>query len=182
MPAPSSQQQSSNHAIRKSQSLGGFQLPNTPKNSNKNTSTTLQSSTVIEETTDNDATPVATPLLGRKPKAKLGNLFKWFRSTSESKDGQNAGGVSSTSSSKSVDQPDNNDIYAKVKKTQALKALERSIFSKCRNDKVSYEASLSDTVTLTSGLHSGAGGTRSPRSKASQPSPSKMSLPSWAST
>ena len=130
MPAPSSQQQSSNHAIRKSQSLGGFQLPNTPKNSNKNTSTTLQSSTVIEETTDNDATPVATPLLGRKPKAKLGNLFKWFRSTSESKDGQNAGGgVSSTSSSKSVDQPDNNDIYAKVKKTQALKALERSIFS-----------------------------------------------------
>ena len=126
MPASSSQQQSSNHAIRKSQSLGGFQLPNTPKNSNKNTSTTLQSSTVIEETTDNDATPVATPLLGRKPKAKLGNLFKWFRSTSESSkdnNGQNAG-----SSSKPDQQPDN-DIYAKVKKTQALKALERSIFS-----------------------------------------------------
>ena len=124
MPAPS-HQQSSNHAIRKSQSLGGFQLPNTPKNSNK--ISTLQTSTVVEET-DNDATPVATPILGRKPaKAKLGNLFKWFRSTSESKDnnGQNNAG----NCSKPVDQPDNNDIYAKVKKTQALKALERSIFS-----------------------------------------------------
>ena len=126
MPAPS-QQQSSNHAIRKSQSLGGFQLPNTPKNSNK--ISTLQNSTVVEETTDNDATPVATPILGRKPKAKLGNLFKWFRSTSESTSKDNNGQNNAGSSSKPVaDQPDN-DIYAKVKKTQALKALERSIFS-----------------------------------------------------
>ena len=84
-------------------------FPGKVKSTNNSTQSNLQST--LEE--PDDSTPVATPLLGRKPKAKLGNLFKWFKSSSE----------------KDTNIKEDHEIYAKVKKTQALKALERSIFS-----------------------------------------------------
>jgi hypothetical protein len=136
MPAPSPQPNSTKYAIRKSQSVGGF----SPSGNNKNkvktketpslkTKSNHQTPAIITENdTENDATPVgspeATPITGRKIKTggskKLGNLFKWFRNntTDDAND-------TTQNSSKN----ENEDLYAKIKKNQALRVLERSIFS-----------------------------------------------------
>ena len=123
MPAPStSNQQSNNHAIRKSQSLGGIQpSPKTRVKSRSNNASLSNQSTLASTLEEpDDLTPVATPLMGRKtPKAKLGKLFKWFKNNDNKE---------SSTNHLNAKQEDH-EIYAKLKKTQALKALERSIFS-----------------------------------------------------
>ena len=125
MPAPAVNEDNKKYAIRKSQSLGGFanglkvKAKETP--SLKHKIINNASTNVINENdsdNENDKTPVATPLqtpnTSRKS-SKLGNLFKWFRGESVQKEDK--------------EQSSNEDLYAKIKKTQALRALERSIFS-----------------------------------------------------
>ena len=126
MPAPSvneDSKHSNKYAIRKSQSVGGF--ANGIKIKAKETPSLKHRNNIIAENeaeaSDEEATPTATPLqtpnTARKG-SKLGNLFKWFR-------GESAGPKTTTDSSE--------DLYAKIKKTQALRALERSIFSNGTN-------------------------------------------------
>ena len=136
MPAPSPQNPN-RYAIRKSQSVGGFSPAlNNSKNKVKNKEAKTLSSkfqrdndTINETETENEATPVAspeaTPITGRKKAGsggssskKLGNLFKWFRNDSNNQQ-----------QSTNNKQAENEDLYAKIKKNQALKVLERSIFS-----------------------------------------------------
>ncbi len=119
MPAPSAEIHQK-YAIRKSQSVGGF-IPNN-KAKAKETNTTVRNA-INEEKEDHDitptATPVVTPLTSRKKPHKLGNLFKWFGRSAESPVPKN--------------NDNDNDIYSKIKKNQALKALEKSIFSNGTN-------------------------------------------------
>lgn len=118
MPAPNAvNEDNKKYAIRKSQSLGGFanglkvKAKETPSLKHK-----VNNSEVINEDSgdENDKTPVPTPLqtpnTSRKS-SKMGNLFKWFKKQKEDKE------------------QSSEDLYAKIKKTQALRALERSIFS-----------------------------------------------------
>ena len=111
MPAPSVNEDSkhSKYAIRKSQSVGGF--ANGIKIKAKETPSLKHRNNIITENeaeaSDEEATPVATPLqtpnTARKG-SKLGNLFKWFR-------GESAGPKTGASES-------SEDLYAKIKKTQ----------------------------------------------------------------
>lgn len=72
--------QDSKYAIRKSQSVGGI-TNNSPVNNNVKAKETPSLKTkyniITEDEPDEVATPVATPMNGRK-KPKLPNLFKWF--------------------------------------------------------------------------------------------------------
>ena len=122
MPAPAVNEDNKKYAIRKSQSLGGFanglkvKAKETPSLKHKIINNTKTE--VINENEDSDEnedktpvpTPLQTPNTSRKS-SKLGNLFKWFKGQKEDKE------------------QSSEDLYAKIKKTQALRALERSIFS-----------------------------------------------------
>ena len=94
MPAPDK------YAIRKSQSVGGFSpsgLQNRKVKAKETPSLKSKLSQdnhiINEDESDNDetpvASPVATPVNGRK-KNKLGSLFKWFRHDSNSNGHQNS--------------------------------------------------------------------------------------------
>ena len=125
MPAPSPKD-STQYAIRKSQSVGGFSPASNSKKVKTKETPSFKSKfnhTIAENEDIGPVSPDATPVTERKKAGssskKLGNLFKWFRNESNN----------SSQQTNHQNKTQNEDLYAKIKKNQALRVLERSIFA-----------------------------------------------------